>query len=88
MLPTMVLFPLYMIGSAALQAMNSFSEPAWAPVVFNAFYLGAVAILFVLQTNQEQAEQFPRPSPQAPKGPARFAVDGLPAGRAPARHVA
>jgi murein biosynthesis integral membrane protein MurJ len=54
MLPTMVLFPLCMIGSAALQAMGSFAPPAWAPVVFNSFYLGAVAILFALGADQER----------------------------------
>lgn len=54
LLPSIVLFPVCMIGSAALQAMGMYRPPAWAPVVFNSFYLGAVALLLVLHVDQQQ----------------------------------
>ncbi|MGZ4107482.1 MAG: murein biosynthesis integral membrane protein MurJ [Tumebacillaceae bacterium] len=52
LLPTIVLVPLCMIGSAALQAMGSFAPPAWGPVVFNACWFGAIVLLLFAHVDQ------------------------------------
>ncbi|BAU29708.1 murein biosynthesis integral membrane protein MurJ [Aneurinibacillus soli] len=54
LLPTMVLFPLWMIGSAALQAKGMYVRSAFTPVVFNSIYLGAIACLFVQHVSPDR----------------------------------
>lgn len=54
LIPTVVLFQLFMVFSAILQANGSFAPPAWGPVVYNAVCLGAVVFMLVLHKGQEQ----------------------------------
>jgi putative peptidoglycan lipid II flippase len=54
LIPTMVLFPLFMIVSAVLQAMSVFAPPAWGPVVYNGFTFAAIVLMLVLHAPQEQ----------------------------------
>lgn len=54
LLPTMILFPLCMIISGALQAKGIFTIPALGPVMFNVGYLGALLLLLLVQPDQER----------------------------------
>ncbi|WP_245884414.1 murein biosynthesis integral membrane protein MurJ [Tumebacillus permanentifrigoris] len=54
LLPTMVLFPLCMIASGALQAQGNFKVPALGPVLFNTGFLLALVLLLIVKPEQEQ----------------------------------
>lgn len=54
MLPTLILFPLVMVGSAVLQAFGSFVPPALAPVLFNGTWLIALVGLLFASVPQEK----------------------------------